>query len=459
MLVKNFLLILFLVETIVIIKSNESENNAISVTIKNVKINGRKEKIDGKDVNVFLGIPYAEPPTGELRFKKPLPVKQSAQIIDATEWPNPCFQIPMLPQNFNNKNFSEDCLYLNIWSPLISDTSDELKPVMFWIHGGALLIGSSVEYYFNGEVLSTKGDVVVVTINYRLGPFGFLYTGTDDAPGNMGLWDQALALEWVNDNIKYFGGDPQKITVFGESAGAWSTNLHIVSPITRNLFNNAIMMSGSAINNMAGDEPQNIMNSWIKGAKVVGCTDEQNSNENSFTPKMIECFKNSAPEKLASIVFLPEMKSGLIGWMPQVVVDGQFLPKKPFSMLKSGDYKKNLNLLIGTTEDEGSFLLPFEVDNIKYNAFSPQNLTFSEAYDELKRITSILPSKIPINGEDVAKLYFTGLSDNNDFDLLRCTIGIAIGDYLLGCPNIQFAKTLFKNDRKNNKVYQYYYNS
>ncbi len=167
MFVKSFLLILFLLETIVIIKSNESENNAISVTIKNVKINGRKEKIDGKDVNVFLGIPYAEPPTGELRFKKPLPVKQSAQIIDATEWPNPCFQIPMLPQNFNNKNFSEDCLYLNIWSPLISDTSDELKPVMFWIHGGALLIGSSVEYYFNGEVLSTKGDVVVVTINYR----------------------------------------------------------------------------------------------------------------------------------------------------------------------------------------------------------------------------------------------------------------------------------------------------
>jgi acetylcholinesterase len=275
----------------------------------------------------------------------------------------------------------------------------------------------------------------------------------------MGLWDQALALEWVNDNIKYFGGDPQKITIFGESAGSWSTSLHIVSPITRNLFNNAIMMSGSAINNMAGDEPQNIMNGWIKGAKVIGCTDEENSIENSFTPKMIECFKNSSPEKLASIVFLPEIISGLIGWMPQVVVDGQFLPKKPLSMLKSGDYKKNLSLLIGTTEDEGSFVLTFGVDNIKYNEFSPQNLTYSEAYDELKRIASVLTSKIPINGEDVAKLYFTGLSDNNDFDLLRRTIGIAIGDYLLGCPTIQFAKTLFKNDRKNSKVYQYYYNS
>ncbi len=129
----------------------------------------------------------------------------------------------------------------------------------------------------------------------------------------MDLWDQALALEWVNDNIKYFGGDPQKITIFGESAGSWSTSLHIVSPITGNLFNNAIMMSGSAINNMVGDEPQNIMNGWIKGAKVIGCADEENSIEISFTPKMIECFKNSSPEKLASIVFSPEILSSLIG--------------------------------------------------------------------------------------------------------------------------------------------------
>jgi carboxylesterase type B len=185
----------------------------------------------------------------------------------------------------------------------------------------------------------------------------------------MGLWDQALALEWVKDNIKYFGGDPQKITIFGESAGSWSTSLHIVSPITRNLFNNAIMMSGSAINNVVGDEPQNIINGWIKASKVIGCTDEENSIENSFTPQIIECLKNADPEKLSSIPFSPEIRSGRITSMPQVVVDGQFLPNKPLSMLKSGDFKKNLNLLIGTTEDEGSFVLFFQVDNVKYNNF------------------------------------------------------------------------------------------
>jgi acetylcholinesterase len=293
----------------------------------------------------------------------------------------------------------------------------------------------------------------------RVGTFGFLYTGTDDAPGNMGLWDQALALKWVNKNIKYFGGDPKKITVFGDSAGSWSTSLHIVSPITRNLFKNAIMMSGSSINNMAGDEPQNVMKGWLKGAQLIGCADEENDSENSFTPKMIECLKNSDPKQLFAIPFLPELTEGRIGWMLQVIVDGQFLPKKPLSLLKSGNFKKNLNLLIGTAEDEGSFVLPIQVDNVKYDYISPQNLTYREAFDELKQLVPRLSSKFPVNGQNVAKLYFTGLSDNNDFDLLRRTIGIAIGDYLLGCPTLLFARYLFKSDKKNSKIYQYYYKS
>jgi len=162
MLNKSFILVLFLLEIIINIKANE-----ISVEIKNGRINGKKETIDGKDLNIFLGIPYAEPPIGDLRFKKPLPVKQWSQPINAYNWPNPCFQRELLPQFARNRNYSEDCLYLNIWSPLTSGSNDDLKPVMFWIHGGALLIGSSSENIYSGETLSTKGDVVVVSINYR----------------------------------------------------------------------------------------------------------------------------------------------------------------------------------------------------------------------------------------------------------------------------------------------------
>jgi len=167
MLVKSFILAIFLFEIICVIKTEENDSNSISVTIKNGKINGKTDTFDGKEVNVFLGVRYAEPPIGDLRFKKPLPVKEWSEPIEATKWSSPCQQTQR-HKGFLNNNFSEDCLHLNIWSPLISDSSDELKAVIFYIHGGVLLYGSSNEEFHNPIVLSVKGDVVVVTINYRL---------------------------------------------------------------------------------------------------------------------------------------------------------------------------------------------------------------------------------------------------------------------------------------------------
>ena len=160
---KSYILLFFVLEIIVIISADESKT--ISVNIKSGIINGKTETFDGKEVNQFLGIPYAEKPLEDLRFKKPLPIKQWSEPIEATNWPNPCLQnefIHLKP----NKNSSEDCLYLNIWSPDISESDSDLKAVMFWIHGGALILGSGSGLY-SGGVLSTKGDVVVVTINYR----------------------------------------------------------------------------------------------------------------------------------------------------------------------------------------------------------------------------------------------------------------------------------------------------
>ena len=154
----------------------------------------------------------------------------------------------------------------------------------------------------------------------------------------------------------------------------------------------------------------------------------------------------------------PEFKSGLVAFKPLLVVDGVFIPENPLKFLQKGDYKNNINLMIGSVEDEGSFILSWFVDPVKYSPINPANLTYSEAYNELIKFSSHLTTNTPINGNDVAKLYFTGLSDKNCFNLLRRTIGIAIGDYLLGCPTIQFAKTLFENDKKSN-VYQYYFNT
>ncbi|CAG2122838.1 unnamed protein product, partial [Medioppia subpectinata] len=118
---------------------------------------------------------------------------------------------------------------------------------MVWIHGGDFYAGSANSAQTTGEVLAAKTDVIVVTFNYRFGWFGFLYAGSDEAPGNMALWDQALALKWVNENIYHFGGDPNRVTIIGANSGSISVAAHILSPITRNLYQNAIMASGGPL--------------------------------------------------------------------------------------------------------------------------------------------------------------------------------------------------------------------
>ncbi|CAG2174870.1 unnamed protein product [Oppiella nova] len=145
------------------------DNLIITVRTKNGLINGRTDTFDGKHYNQFLGIPYAEPPTGDLRFKKPVPIKPWSEHLEVSQWPAPCYQ--SYSKNFRNTNFSEDCLYLNVWAPVDTNAEvvdrDQPKAVMVWIHGGALIVGSTVENYYSGHVLATKGDVVVVTIGYR----------------------------------------------------------------------------------------------------------------------------------------------------------------------------------------------------------------------------------------------------------------------------------------------------
>lgn len=142
---------------------------------------------------------------------------------------------------------SEDCLYLNIYRPKYAYQGIENLPVMFYIHGGGLFAGLATPDLVGPEYFMDNGQVILVTVAYRLGVFGFLSTGDSEAPGNLGFKDQAVALRWVHDNIKYFGGDPNSVTIFGQSAGGWSVHLHMMSPLSKGLFHRAVIMSGSAI--------------------------------------------------------------------------------------------------------------------------------------------------------------------------------------------------------------------
>ncbi|CAG2174530.1 unnamed protein product, partial [Oppiella nova] len=197
----------------------------------NIKIKDLNPTNTSRPIHIrILEYTYAEPPVGALRFNKPLPLKKPIKhIIDGTKPGNSCLQTPYdlkLQQ-------SEDCLVLNIWTP---NVDKPLKPVMFWIYGGSLNEGSIFKLLYNGSYLAAH-DVLVVSANYRLGRLGFLYGGNGStAPGNVGLYDQVMALKWVRENIHSFGGDRDQITVFGESAGSESISALIVSPETKGLF-------------------------------------------------------------------------------------------------------------------------------------------------------------------------------------------------------------------------------
>ena len=194
-------------------------------------------------ISVFKGIPYAEPPVGNLRWTAPRPPRSWQGVRQANHFGDACAQI--FPKLDSAK--TEDCLYLNIWTPAKSAAG--ALPVIVWIHGGGFRVGSGREPLFDGEDLAKKG-VVVVTLNYRLGIFGFFVhpeltkESTHAASGNYGFLDQLAALQWVQRNIGAFGGDPNKVTIFGQSAGAFSVNSLVASPLAKGLFRAAISDSG-----------------------------------------------------------------------------------------------------------------------------------------------------------------------------------------------------------------------
>ena len=211
---------------------------------------------DEKELFIFRGIPFAEPPVGELRWQSPIPAKQS-QVVDARTFKPACMQDTYTTEWYHDviesfdqdksmfqhvESVSEDCLYLNIWTQSID--SSEKKPVMVWIYGGNDVGGWTYEPNYLGQNLAQK-DVVVVSIPYRLNIFGFFnHPEMDNQTGNFGLEDEILALQWVKDNIDQFGGDPDNITLFGESAGGAHVSYHIASPLSEGLFDRGIIQSG-----------------------------------------------------------------------------------------------------------------------------------------------------------------------------------------------------------------------
>ena len=224
-------------------------SNPTTVQTQKGALRGRIE--DG--LHVFRGVPFAQPPIGDLRWRRPQPLGAWDGVQDAAEF-GPISMQPPRPaagpfagiMGHSQERMSEDCLYLNVWTPGLDDAR---RPVMVWIHGGGLSSGSGSSPAYDGAPLATRGDVVIVTINYRLGALGFLpdtALAEDGTEGNFGFHDMVAALEWVRDEIAAFGGNPANVTIFGESAGGISVGILLASPRAAGLFQRAIMQSGAA---------------------------------------------------------------------------------------------------------------------------------------------------------------------------------------------------------------------
>ncbi|XP_068938557.1 liver carboxylesterase 1-like isoform X2 [Petaurus breviceps papuanus] len=273
------------------------------------KVQGKLESLQGfdKTVNVFLGVPFAKAPLGPLRFTPPQPAEPWDYVKSTATYPPMCAQdLPsgqLLSDLFTNREekislkMSEDCLYLNIYTP--ADLSKKTRlPVMVWIHGGGLLVGAASTY--DGLALSALENVVVVAIQYRLGIFGFFSTGDEHARGNWGYLDQVAALQWVQKNIDNFGGDPDSVTIFGESAGGVSVSTLVLSPLTKNLFHRAISQSGVVLMDC-------LYNSNL--TKVIEKVETFSGCKKVTSASMVHCMRQKSEEQILDI----GLKMGLFG--------------------------------------------------------------------------------------------------------------------------------------------------
>ncbi|CAH1142147.1 unnamed protein product [Phyllotreta striolata] len=311
----------------------------------------------GRPIFLFRGIRYAEAPVNELRFEPPVPVKKWRGVYDATK------DGPLCPQETkptkNPVTISEDCLILNVYTPKLHNNKKSPKlPVIVFIHDGGYLRGGSASYMYGPEYLLDH-DVVLVTLNYRLGTLGFFNTGEKEAPGNNGLRDQILALKWIKDNIEPFGGDSGSVTITGSSVGGWSVAYLIVSPLAQGLFHKAVVTSGSPTGVMT--LVPNQMDVAKQQAQFVGCPDDT-------TAKMISCLRGKPYQEI--IDSYKEFK-GLTGqessfiWWPSIESDfGQerVVPAHPIEIITSGVFNK-VPLMTGQTKDEYGYL----AYNVVYN--------------------------------------------------------------------------------------------
>ena len=287
-------------------------------------------------IRAFKGVPFASPPVGDLRWQPPQPVKNWKGVRNAVQFGPRCMQRPIFgDMGFRSNGMSEDCLYLNVWTP--AKSNKERLPVLVYFYGGGFVAGDGSEARYEGESMARKG-IVALTVNYRLGVFGFLAhpeltkESTRHASGNYGLLDQNAALRWVQQNIASFGGDPKKVTIAGESAGSVSVSAQMASPLSKDLIAGAIGESGSIVGTLSAVALVEGEQNGIKFAANVGATS-------------LTALRAMPAQQLLDATAKPGMPS------LSATVDGYLFPKPPLEIYAAGE-QAHVPLMVGSNNEE-----------------------------------------------------------------------------------------------------------
>lgn len=463
------------------------------------KIKGSTVEVDdGKakaKVRVFLGVPYAEPPVGPLRFKPPQKKEKIADVYDATKQPKLCVQVN--PKNFEKtakeqakakgmdpmaqqkelekeiegikitggalvlgKEFAkleesarlgdEDCLYMNIYAP----ESKTKLPVAVYFHGGIFYAGGITIPSFDGSILAARGKLIVIAVQYRLSVYGFLHGAVKDIPGNMGLQDQAQSLRWIQENIEAFSGDKDRVTIMGSNSGGWSVGFHLMSPMSEGLFKRAIMQSGSLLAPlMMFGEPaaRARFERFVTTAKCpLGAKASEKDAFSPVTDETVKCLTSKTRQEIDEIQAATLSAKKDIGFVPSEdnTKDICFFCTNPFDFVKDGTFKLKGEVLLGTNSNEGGVFLSSGLKEI-YPPFKgePQPKDLNQLVEYAK---SFGQNQNAGQLQMMLPMFFRGVDKKNPVAVRNRLLEL-IADGLFVCPDQQLVGALAK------KVPTYYY--
>lgn len=380
--------------------------------------NGTVEGVTEKSgIRSFKGVPFAQPPVGELRWKEPRPVKNWQGVRKADKFGPRAMQRAIFgDMNFRSDGMSEDCLYLNVWTP--AKTGKERLPVLVYFYGGGFMAGDGSEPRYDGESMAKKG-IVALTVNYRLGLFGFLAhpeltaESPHKASGNYGLMDQAAALRWVQQNIAAFGGDPKKVTIAGESAGSFSVSAQMAAPASRELIAGAIGESGSLLSLQPLTPLAQAEENGVRFAKAVGANS-------------LPALRAMPAAQLLEATAKPETPRF------SAILDGYFFPKAPTAIFQAGEQAK-VPLLAGWNSEE-----------MNYRALLGQEPPTPENYRKAVQKT------FGDRTEEILKLY----PGSTEAEVIQSATDLA-GDRFIGYSTWKWIDVHGKTSGK--PVYRYFY--